>query len=200
MGESVCEIVHGTYSPHSENHGRTVFRKDTLFNGLQVLIYFWDDRDGDELAGWWFAPSIGGDQVWAFAEGEGNKPPTSKWRVPHDGPVDAGLRVKVDPSKGPTVPKGTVEKKAKSRSRSPRAVELAKLAAKAGAGPKVADKKKKKAEEEEEEDDDSDDEDSDDDEEEEEEEEEESEDEKAEAKDKKEKKEKKEKEAEKDKK
>eukprot|EP00913_Durusdinium_trenchii_P019400 g18238.t1 len=31
--------------------------------GLDVLIYFWDERDGPELCGWWIGPKVGGDQV-----------------------------------------------------------------------------------------------------------------------------------------
>ena len=33
---------------------------------LDVLIYFWDERDGANFCGWWFGPKVGGDQVWAY--------------------------------------------------------------------------------------------------------------------------------------
>ena len=29
----------------------------------QVMLYFWDDRDGSDFAGWWFGPKVGGDQA-----------------------------------------------------------------------------------------------------------------------------------------
>ena len=25
-------------------------------NGLDVMLYFWDDRDGPDFCGWWFGP------------------------------------------------------------------------------------------------------------------------------------------------
>ena len=29
----------------------------------EVLLYFWDDRDGSDFSGWWFGPKVGGDQA-----------------------------------------------------------------------------------------------------------------------------------------
>jgi len=65
--ETVSKIVEGTYSSFSQNHGKVVFKKDVQFNSLDVLIYYWDDRDGSDLKGWWFAPSVDGEQVWAHS-------------------------------------------------------------------------------------------------------------------------------------
>jgi hypothetical protein len=63
-------------------------------NGLEVFIYFWDARDGQGLAGWWLAPKIGGDAVWAFNPSASSPmPPASGWKVPYDGPVDTTLVV-----------------------------------------------------------------------------------------------------------
>merc|ERR1712217_479933 len=91
---SVCNIVHGTYVPHAENHGKTVYRRTELFNDLDVMIYFWDDREGADLAGWWFAPSVDADEVWAHnPDDNGDDPPVTGWRVPHDGPIDPELTV-----------------------------------------------------------------------------------------------------------
>ena len=48
---------------NSMNHGKVVYKKQEKSRGLDVLIYFWDDRDGPELCGWWFGPNVGGDQA-----------------------------------------------------------------------------------------------------------------------------------------
>merc|ERR1712157_526390 len=57
--------------------------------GLDVLLYFWDERDGAAVSGWWFGPKVGGDQVWAYQpDGSTQTPPMKGWKVPFDGPVD----------------------------------------------------------------------------------------------------------------
>lgn len=86
---TVGDIIRGEYAPFTENHGRTVYRRSEQVNGLDVLIYFWDERDGPAFCGWWFGPKVGGDQVWAYNSDRGMAPPPSMWRVPYDGPVDA---------------------------------------------------------------------------------------------------------------
>ena len=93
----------GVYMPDSLNHGKVVYKKREksrghhavdmaalfyliprrMLSGLDVLIYFWDERDGSrrsvddcsrqvlltsfglgpELCGWWFGPNVGGDQA-----------------------------------------------------------------------------------------------------------------------------------------
>uniref|UniRef100_A0A7S1F3T4 Uncharacterized protein n=1 Tax=Noctiluca scintillans TaxID=2966 RepID=A0A7S1F3T4_NOCSC len=91
---TVNQIVSGTYSPHSLNHARLVYKKESKVNGLDVLLYYWDDRDGPNLHGWWFAPGVGGDAVWAYNPDSGTRdPPPSGWRVPYDGQVDHGFLV-----------------------------------------------------------------------------------------------------------
>lgn len=56
---------------------------------MDVLIYFWDDRDGLELCGWWFGPVVGGDQVWAFHPSRSSlTPPGNEWNIPNDGAID----------------------------------------------------------------------------------------------------------------
>eukprot|EP00913_Durusdinium_trenchii_P001143 g1051.t1 len=57
-------------------------------NGLDVMLYFWDDRDGPDFCGWWFGPKVGGDQVWAYHPEKAPTPPLSGWKVPYDGDVD----------------------------------------------------------------------------------------------------------------
>mmetsp|Transcript_28654 Transcript_28654/g.66449 ORF Transcript_28654/g.66449 Transcript_28654/m.66449 type:complete len:910 (+) Transcript_28654:58-2787(+) len=88
---TVSKIIAGVYVVHGENHGRHVFRKAEQVNSLEVLVYFWDDRDGPNNCGWWFGPVVGGDQVWAYNPERTASPPASGWRVPYDGPVDHGL-------------------------------------------------------------------------------------------------------------
>merc|ERR1712032_1749746 len=63
---TISDIVCGTYVPFSINHSKAVYQKVEKARGLDVLIYYWDDRDGSDLSGWWFGPSLGGDQVWAY--------------------------------------------------------------------------------------------------------------------------------------
>ena len=58
--------IGGTYLPSGENHGKPVYQKTIQHNGLDTFLYFWDARDGPELCGWWFGPSVGNNVVWAF--------------------------------------------------------------------------------------------------------------------------------------
>jgi len=86
---TISDIVKGNYRRISTNHGKPVHKKDGKAKGLDVLVYYWDDRDGSDLCGWWFGPTVGGDQVWAFHPSRTSAlPPHSEWNVPHDGPID----------------------------------------------------------------------------------------------------------------
>lgn len=60
----IGRIVRGSFSVDSENHAKPVYKKDSQVNGLDVMIYFWDERDGASQAGWWFGPEVGGNEVW----------------------------------------------------------------------------------------------------------------------------------------
>ncbi|CAK0883943.1 unnamed protein product [Prorocentrum cordatum] len=77
----------------SPNHGKPTYKKDTQVNGLDVMLYFWDERDGKAFSGWWFGPKVGGDQVWAYHPRNIATPPKSGWKVPYDGPVDPTLAI-----------------------------------------------------------------------------------------------------------
>ena len=71
VNKTISEIVKGTYFRHGTNHGKPVYKKkpdDTPDDDddLDVLIYYWDERDGEENCGWWFSPSVGGEMVWAY--------------------------------------------------------------------------------------------------------------------------------------
>lgn len=88
---TVGNIVRGTFNLMTENHGRPVYKKSEVVANnptLDVLIYFWDERDGANFCGWWFGPKVGGDQVWAYNSGRSATPPSTGWRVPYDGSVD----------------------------------------------------------------------------------------------------------------
>merc|ERR1712048_1465073 len=85
----------GSYSSSTDiNHGRPVFQRDTLFKGHKVLVYYWEEPNEPEFSGWWFSPTVGDELCWAYNPGDDSKlPPTTGWKVPHDGPTDPGLKV-----------------------------------------------------------------------------------------------------------
>mmetsp|Transcript_78494 Transcript_78494/g.217959 ORF Transcript_78494/g.217959 Transcript_78494/m.217959 type:complete len:271 (+) Transcript_78494:75-887(+) len=92
----MAETIAGTYMPSSTNHGRGVYRRvDPPSEDSKVLLYYWDQRDGEANCGWWFGPEVGGEEVWAHNAGTlGNAlPPISGWVVLHSGQVDPGLTV-----------------------------------------------------------------------------------------------------------
>mmetsp|Transcript_91246 Transcript_91246/g.282237 ORF Transcript_91246/g.282237 Transcript_91246/m.282237 type:complete len:1100 (+) Transcript_91246:84-3383(+) len=93
---TIGNIVRGHFNRAGDNHGRPTFKKDTQSNGLDVMLYFWDERDGPALCGWWFGPKVGGDQVWAFHPSKDLRPPSSGWMVPFNGPLDPTLAIKMD--------------------------------------------------------------------------------------------------------
>jgi len=85
---TVGGIVRGTFTLSGDNHGKPAYKKDSQVNGLDVMLYFWDERDGPNFCGWWFGPKIGGDQVWAYHPSRTQTPSKTGWKVPYDGPVD----------------------------------------------------------------------------------------------------------------
>eukprot|EP00927_Polykrikos_kofoidii_P038438 TRINITY_DN32789_c0_g1_i1.p1 TRINITY_DN32789_c0_g1~~TRINITY_DN32789_c0_g1_i1.p1 ORF type:complete len:2073 (-),score=458.55 TRINITY_DN32789_c0_g1_i1:280-6498(-) len=94
---TIRDIIEGVYVPHCMNHNKVVWRRDRRVGGVSILIYFWDDRDGPDLCGWWFGPSVGADQVWAYHPSRASRtPPAADWNVPHDGDIDPEFRVCVE--------------------------------------------------------------------------------------------------------
>jgi len=71
-----------------ENHGRPVYKKLGASSGHQVMMYYWDQRDGDQLHGWWIAPEVGGAHVWAMNPIGSVTPPQAGWKVPWHGHVN----------------------------------------------------------------------------------------------------------------
>ena len=87
---TVANIVNGVYNAVDTNHGKPVYKKEA--SPTNVLIYFWDERDGATFGGWWLGPKVGGDQVWAYSMNKTSSlPPANGWKVPWDGPVDDSL-------------------------------------------------------------------------------------------------------------
>jgi len=94
----VGPIVNGTYNKLQENHGRPTYLRDQKAvtgpgSTSDVMAYFWDERDGASLCGWWLGAKVGGDQAWGYNPSRSMTPPTSGWRVPHNGPADPSLAV-----------------------------------------------------------------------------------------------------------
>lgn len=75
--------LNGQYMQSGDNHGKPTYRKRNAGGGItQCHVYFWDERDGEALAGWWMAPEVGGEQVWAHSVNKGPTPPPRGWKVP----------------------------------------------------------------------------------------------------------------------
>merc|ERR1712048_730820 len=86
----------GAYSLNGENHGRPVYQQDAPVKEASVVMFYWDDRDGIDEQGWWIAPSIGSEKVWAFVpdlKAATRQPPETGWKVPFDGKVDTNLKL-----------------------------------------------------------------------------------------------------------
>eukprot|EP00929_Paragymnodinium_shiwhaense_P086144 TRINITY_DN4666_c0_g1_i1.p1 TRINITY_DN4666_c0_g1~~TRINITY_DN4666_c0_g1_i1.p1 ORF type:complete len:1128 (+),score=369.85 TRINITY_DN4666_c0_g1_i1:84-3467(+) len=89
--DTVSKIIKGDFLTHESNHGKPVYTKQG--GNVNVLIYYWDERDGPSFSGWWFGPKVGGDQVWAYNKANTSMPPTAGWHVPWDGPPDPLLQI-----------------------------------------------------------------------------------------------------------
>lgn len=109
LDQTINHIVKGAYRVSAMNHGRPVYKKHEKAKGLDVLIYFWDDRDGLELCGWWFGPAVGGDQVWAFHPSRNSlTPPSNEWNIPNDGAIDATFSISARSLGGSSSSRGKV--------------------------------------------------------------------------------------------
>lgn len=99
-----AHILNGTYvAMPQRNHHRFVFHKllDESIHGIdKVVLYYWDDRDGIHMNGWWFGPAVGSNSVWAFNPGEVEQPPPIGWRVPWFCDVVPGARVLLRAGRG----------------------------------------------------------------------------------------------------
>lgn len=78
------------------NHGRKVYQRvndKAMMDYVDVLLYYWDDREGENFEGWWFGNKLGGTQVWAHCKDSGMTPPGTGWKIPWNGPVRTTLVV-----------------------------------------------------------------------------------------------------------
>merc|ERR1712151_978604 len=98
---TVGAIAEGSYVVCAENHSKCAYRRNTQVNGMDVMVYFWDQRDGPSFCGWWIGPKIGGDQAWAYnPDIVAQTPPTSGWKIPYNGPVDQTMLLSPVPGTG----------------------------------------------------------------------------------------------------
>jgi len=89
----------------SMNHGKPAYKKEATGQGVAVMIYFWDERDGIASAGWWIGPEIGGNMVWGHHSSRSSStPPTSGWNAPHSSPVDPTMTLSVATVAPPPAP------------------------------------------------------------------------------------------------
>lgn len=92
--KAVADRIIGTYLPHGTNHNKVTYKKEKKAGRLDVYIFYWDERDGDDQCGWWFGPEVGGNQVWAYHPSRAaTTPPGAEWNVPHDGDIDPTFTV-----------------------------------------------------------------------------------------------------------
>lgn len=89
----VRRLLDGTYEARGTNHRKTRYFKRNVEGGRNIVVYFWDQRDGEDCSGWWVGPEVGGDTVFAFSSMRGPRPPASDWRVPVGGPVSDSFRI-----------------------------------------------------------------------------------------------------------
>lgn len=79
--------LNGIYAVKDDNHHKPVYVIETPKNAGpnssdSAVIYYWDDRDGRENNGWWVAPFVAAEEVWAYNPLASKTPPTTGWRVP----------------------------------------------------------------------------------------------------------------------
>lgn len=114
QSEDVIKTLAGDYAEIGANHGRPTFKKIGRQPGepvADVFLYFWDERDGADLAGWWFGKEVGGDDIWAQNRNKALRPPMRGWHIPHSGPVrESFLVAPKDPA--PAAPAAPVPKRA----------------------------------------------------------------------------------------
>jgi len=90
----VGPIICGDYAISGSNHGKPAYKREGAAGGLQVMLYFWDERDGAASSGWWIGPKVGGNMVWGHHPNRtSGTPPNSGWQAPHSAPADPAMVV-----------------------------------------------------------------------------------------------------------
>mmetsp|Transcript_55024 Transcript_55024/g.170460 ORF Transcript_55024/g.170460 Transcript_55024/m.170460 type:complete len:417 (-) Transcript_55024:164-1414(-) len=77
------------------NHGKKVYRRIPTEEHKflpELKLFFWDDSDGKDLAGWWFGDNVGSGKVWSRNVCVTPLPPMTGWQCPADGPVQEHIR------------------------------------------------------------------------------------------------------------
>lgn len=107
MGDTLA----GTFIPFSMNHNRSVYKRVEPHSPDVVLLYYWDDRDGEAQSGWWFGPEVGGEEVWVHnSKSDGSSmPPENDWNILISDTVDPDFKVLPAGPSGPT-PRGSAGK------------------------------------------------------------------------------------------
>ncbi|CAK8987212.1 Carbon catabolite repressor protein 4 homolog 4 (CCR4 homolog 4) (Protein HESPERIN) (AtHESP) (AtHesperin), partial [Durusdinium trenchii] len=98
--------LEGQYARDGTNHNKAVYRRieaDPKGSHLPIKLYYWDDRDGKENQGWWFGPTVGGEEVWLHNPRALHFPPADGW--------DFSLKVALN-HRAPAAPKGKAKAKA----------------------------------------------------------------------------------------
>lgn len=106
-GEEHVETLLGEYGEQGMNHGRKFYKK-LGDDDPEIFLYYWDDRDGPDLCGWWFGDDVGGANVWSRANAQGQEPPSQGWKVPWDGPARRDVLIVEPAPQGPVKTKATV--------------------------------------------------------------------------------------------
>jgi len=72
--------VSGFYSVFVENHGKPAYKQDSVAE--PKFVYYWDERDGEFLSGWWVSMEIGADNFLAFNPDAADNPAwcDQKWK------------------------------------------------------------------------------------------------------------------------
>ena len=97
------ECLIGEYFKHGGNHMRNTYKKKKVSSAssassasissmaTEIILYYWDERDGVAFSGWWFGDSVGGQQRWARHPSFAMTPPSTGWKVPWNGDTIPGL-------------------------------------------------------------------------------------------------------------
>ena len=128
---AAVQTIVGDYTVAGVNHGRKVYHKTLRLDcgeNIDVLLYYWDDRDGTMFNGWWFGNKLGGTQVWSGNAQTTESPPHKGWKIPWDGEVDNdvlvhfvnGQGVRCDQLGRPTRPRGAKGKCSSRGAKRPR--------------------------------------------------------------------------------
>jgi hypothetical protein len=89
------ERLIGEYFKHDHYHMRQTYKKKehlvSPYAATEIILYFWDERDGVAFSGWWFRDSVGGQQMWARHPSFAMTPPSTGWKVPWNSDTIPGL-------------------------------------------------------------------------------------------------------------